>query len=117
MASMFKKKKKSGSRRSTNDSPLKGTKQKEEVEKESPTSSSVLNESLSDSGDFSGSIETSSETEEEEDGLVFTGEKVNGRPVIKGGNIEKLVERLTYAKYNGLHLYLKVLFCFIYSFY
>jgi hypothetical protein len=41
--------------------------------------------------------------EVEEEGLVFAEERVHGRPVIKGGNIEKLVERLTFHKYNGEH--------------
>lgn len=49
------------------------------------------------SSDFSDSVAVS----QDEPGLIFTGEILNGRPVIKGGNIEKLVERLTFEKYNG----------------
>jgi hypothetical protein len=45
--------------------------------------------------------EFAGEDEVEEEGLVFAEERLHGRPVIKGGNIEKLVERLTYHKYNG----------------
>ena len=61
--------------------------------------SNSLEQSLSDSGDFGGSI---SVEDEEVEGLMFTGERENGRPVIKGGNIKQLVERLTYEKYNGM---------------
>jgi hypothetical protein len=50
------------------------------------------------SADFTDTLATS----EDEPGLIFIGKEINGRPVIKGGNIEMLVERLTYyEKYNG----------------
>lgn len=51
-----------------------------------------------ESSDYTDSV---AQATQDEPGLVFTGEMLNGRPVIKGGNIEKLVERLTYEKYNG----------------
>lgn len=42
------------------------------------------------------------EDERDEEGLVFSDDKQGSTfPVIKGGNIVKLVERLTYWKYNG----------------
>ena len=61
-----------------------------------PTPEELLSKS-GNSSDFSDSVATSLD----EPGLIFTGEMINGRPVIKGGNIGKLVERLTYEKYNG----------------
>ena len=75
---------------------------------------STIEQSTSDSGDFTGSIIEEDFAEEEEEGLIFTGERINGRPVIKGGNIEKLVERLTYHKFNGtiLYSYLYLLFSY-----
>jgi len=40
-------------------------------------------------------------TEDSEDNLIFTGSSNNdGHPVIKGANLEKLVERLTYEQYH-----------------
>eukprot|EP01094_Clydonella_sp_ATCC50884_P016857 TRINITY_DN2846_c0_g1_i1.p1 TRINITY_DN2846_c0_g1~~TRINITY_DN2846_c0_g1_i1.p1 ORF type:complete len:1130 (-),score=536.32 TRINITY_DN2846_c0_g1_i1:96-3485(-) len=42
----------------------------------------------------------------DEDGIVFTGEMKDGRPIIKGGTIDRLVERLTFPAYADLE-YLK----------
>lgn len=53
------------------------------------------------SGDFAKDA-APAEVEQDEPGLIFTGELENGRPVIKGGSIEKLVERLTYEKYHDV---------------
>ena len=78
-----------------------------------PPTPGDLTSSQNISGDFSPAAVTKIE---DEPGLLFTGELLNGRPVIKGGNIEKLVERLTFEKYNGLFFFSFYLFCFCYVF-
>jgi len=83
MSSMFKRKKDKKKGKEESSAPVGAPPTPEEVTK-------------SVSSDFSDAVATT----EDEPGLLFTGERVNGRPVIKGGNIEKLVERLTYEKYN-----------------
>ena len=75
-----------------------------------PPTPGDLTSSQNISGDFSPAAVTKIE---DEPGLLFTGELLNGRPVIKGGNIEKLVERLTFEKYNGLFFFHFIYFVFV----